>query len=231
MTKPPALTFAHQQESVAGGGWIVTANGKPVKTVAGASLVLPEGDLAAAIAAEMQSQGQQSPLFRLASLLLDKYPAARSADSAEVVSFIDTDLLCYRAHEPADLVTWQSAHWEPHLAWAAAHGIRGLKTTHQATPLVQPTAAHQALEQHLAGLSDAALLVTVLATRLTGSAILGLAFGLGVLDSQTAHAAAHADEFYQIERYAHDEEQAERLNLQLQHLEELEQFRDFLRGD
>ena len=231
MSKPPALTFAYQQGADADGGWIVTANGKPVKTVAGAPLVLPEGDLAAAIATEMQSQGQHSPLFRLASVLVDKYPAARAADSAEVMSFIDTDLLCYRAHEPADLVAWQSAHWEPHLAWAAMHGIRGLKTTHQATPLVQSAAVHQALEQQLSGLTDASLLVTVMATRLTGSAILGLAFGLGVLDSQTAHTAAHADEFYQIERYAHDEEQAARLNLQLQHLEELQQFRDFLRGD
>ena len=56
MSKPPALTFAYQQGADADGGWIVTANGKPVKTVAGAPLVLPEGDLAAAIATEMQGR-------------------------------------------------------------------------------------------------------------------------------------------------------------------------------
>ena len=31
----------------------------------------------------------------------------------DILDFIDTDLICYRAEDPNDLVQWQSKNWDP----------------------------------------------------------------------------------------------------------------------
>ena len=38
---------------------------------------------------------------------------SESKYSNEILNFSDTDLICYRAEEPNDLVQWQSKNWDP----------------------------------------------------------------------------------------------------------------------
>src|SRR3982751_1770193 len=84
------------------GGYGVMLDEKRLLTPAKLPLVLPSFALAAAIAEEWQSQGDElrphtMPLMRLASTAIDLV-AKRHADVvAEIAAYAGTDLPCYRA--------------------------------------------------------------------------------------------------------------------------------------
>ena len=48
----------------------------------------------------------------------------RAAAIEEVVGYAGTDLLCYRAAAPFDLVERQQRVWQPLLEWAGTYGVR-----------------------------------------------------------------------------------------------------------
>jgi len=105
-------------------GFGVALDGRPVRTPAKHALAVPTHSLAAAIAAEWQAQGERVdpralPLTRLASIARDLVAPRRSAVVAEIVKYAGTDLVCYRAEEPAALRDRQHAAWQPHIDWAA----------------------------------------------------------------------------------------------------------------
>ena len=104
-------------------GFRVTLDGRAVKTPAGGLLVLPGRPLAEAVAAEWAAQDQKiqphtMPLFRLCATALDRVRPDRQAVIAGVVSYAPTELVCYRAVEPRELVERQEAVWQPLLDWA-----------------------------------------------------------------------------------------------------------------
>ena len=105
------------------GGFAVLLDGKPVKTPARHALTLPTQTLAAAIAAEWREQGTEiivttMPLLRLANTVIDGIAANREQVIGAILRFGENDLLCYRAHQPPELLGRQRAGWDPWLDWA-----------------------------------------------------------------------------------------------------------------
>src|SRR5579883_2354242 len=105
------------------GGFTILLDGRPVRTPGGNVLTLPTEKLAEAIAAEWRGQGEEvmptsMPLLRLANTVIDGVTARREEVTDAVMRFAQNDLLCYRAHQPPDLVARQSAGWDPWLDWA-----------------------------------------------------------------------------------------------------------------
>ena len=101
----------------------VLLDARPVKTPAGGALAAPTRPLAAAIAAEWDAQGERidpatMPLTRLANAIIDGVAAKPEPVAEEVVKYLGSDLLCYRADTPEGLVQAQARHWDPILAWA-----------------------------------------------------------------------------------------------------------------
>src|ERR1700686_4605479 len=106
------------------GGHAVLLDGKPVKTPGGNALLLPTEKLASAIAEEWRGQGEEivattMPLLRLANTVIDGIAANVDGWIGAILRFGENDLLCYRAHQPPELVARQKAGWEPLLDWAA----------------------------------------------------------------------------------------------------------------
>src|SRR5262245_28188198 len=58
------------------------------------------------------------PLTRLANSIIDGVAAAPAAVAAEIRKYLGSDLVCYRADSPTELVQRQARHWDPLLAWA-----------------------------------------------------------------------------------------------------------------
>lgn len=103
------------------GGFGVFLDGRPVLTPAKARLAVPTAAFAEALAAEWRAQGEivepaTMPLTRLCNSALDGVAAAAEQTAAEVARFAETDLLCYRAADPAALVAEQAAAWDPVIA-------------------------------------------------------------------------------------------------------------------
>jgi len=117
------------------GGFTVRLDGRPVKTPAKVALVVPTLAMAEAIAAEWDAQTGEvkpdtMPVTRAANSAIDKIVPQRAAVVEIVAAYGGSDLLCYRAVGPAELIARQAAGWDPLLDWAAdALGVRLAVTT------------------------------------------------------------------------------------------------------
>lgn len=187
----------------------VLLDGRPLRTPAKRALALPSAGLAAAIAAEWRVQGEAIqpdtlPLTRLASTAQDRMPQMRAAAIQEVSGYAATDLLCYRATTPLELVQRQADVWQPILDWAtSAYGAR-LAVTTSILPVGQPHDAVERLQAVVRGLGDWPLVGMHAATTALGSLILGLALTKRRIDVEQALAATLLDESFEIERWGRD---------------------------
>ena len=192
-------------------GHEVLLDERPVRTPAKRPLIVPTAHLAEAVAAEWRAQGetirpQLMPLTRLASTALDRMPGLRQAAIDEAAAYADTDLLCYRAAEPFELVQRQHHAWQPMLEWlSTVYGVK-LSVTTSMLPVAQPEAARTRLRTAVAWLEDWPLVGLHAATTGLGSLVLGLALLHGRIDAEAALAASLLDELFEIERWGTDPE-------------------------
>lgn len=208
----------------AGGGFGVTLNGTRVPTVAKQVLAVPTRALAQALADELSRHGRSAPMFALVSSCLDQIPPLRADIVTDVLSFLETDLLFYRAAEPADLVALQAERWDLFLTWLERLGLPRPRTTTGLAAQPQPPALADGVRRRLDALDDAEMLVARLGTRVTGSAVLGLALALRAFEVAKVFDAATADEAQQIRRYGPEAELTRRLATLQADLESLARF-------
>ncbi len=219
-----ALPRRFYAEAAAGpgadGGFAVLLDGRPVRTPAKLAFAVPNEALAEALAAEWRAQGEiiepdTMPLTRLVNSALDGVARAREATLAEVAKFAETDLVCYRAGEPAALVAAQAAAWDPVLAFAhdalGARFVLAEGVMYVAQPEATLAAVRHALEAEAAGSTGALRLAALsVMTSLTGSVLLALGVTRGAMEVADAWSAAHVDEDHQIAIWGHDAEAAAR---------------------
>jgi len=194
----------------------VMLDGRPVRTPGRAALLLPTPALAEAVADEWRGVGEvldprAMVLTGLANAAVDRIAADRAAFADGLAAYGESDLTCYRADAPPDLVAAQAAAWDPVLGWARARYDVAFEVATGIMHRPQPPATLARLrdavgamdEWRLAGLSP------VIAT--TGSLLIALMVAAGSLDPDAGWAAATLDETWQAERWGRDPlaEQAE----------------------
>ncbi|WBU51841.1 ATP12 family chaperone protein [Paracoccus sp. SCSIO 75233] len=192
-------------------GWRVTLDGRPVMTPGKLDLVIPNEALARAIAAEWDAQDDVirpdlMPLTRAANSAVEKVEPQFSAVADMLGDYGGTDLLCYRATEPADLQARQAEAWDPLLDWASAEYDASLVVTQGVMPVGQNPDAVLALRARLDGLSHYELTALHDLVTLSGSLILGLAVLEGRLSADEAFDLSRIDERYQAEIWGDDDE-------------------------
>jgi chaperone required for assembly of F1-ATPase len=182
-----------------------------VRTPAKKQLVLPTRALADAVAAEWEAQVERidpvtMPLTRLANSAIDAVKGREPEVRGDIARYAGSDLICYRAEAPPELVHRQAQAWDPVLAWArdalgaSFHVARGIMPVSQPAPAAHSVA--HAIEAH--GAFELAALHVM--TTLMGSALLALAHATGRLTAHDAWAAAHVDEDWQISQWGEDAE-------------------------
>lgn len=205
------------------GGFTVTLDGRAVKTPAKAALVLPTRAMADAVAAEWQAQGEKvdpatMPVTRSANAALDKVRPQQAEVAGLIAAYGETDLLCYRAERPAELVARQAAAWDGWLDWAATRFGARLSVTAGVLPVAQPPEALAALSARVAACDIWELAALHDLVGLTGSLVLGLAVAEGEIDAEEAWRLSRIDEDWQISQWGADEEAAELAALKKQAL-------------
>ena len=193
------------------GAFTVLLAGRPVRTPQGVVLRLPTAALAAAIANEWGGQGdilrpETMPLTRLAATATDRVAVLRQTVVDAVVDYAGTDLLCYRADAPRDLVAREDRAWQPLLDWAAERWGARMVVSAGVSPVRQPAHAMQALRRAVDQASDLELAALSCIVQASGSIVVGLAVLDGRIDADTAFATALLDEQYQAERWGIDAE-------------------------
>jgi chaperone required for assembly of F1-ATPase len=190
-------------------GYRVLLDGKALRTPAKADFVVPTRELAEAVAAEWRAQEERidpanMPLTRLVNSAIDGIAGRRAEVSAEIVKYLLSDLVCYRAADPLELVRRQAEAWDPMLDWCREELGTGLARATGIVPVAQPEAAGAVLSAWLATLNAFELAAVHTMTTLMGSAVLALAHARGRLPCATAWAAAHIDEDFQTEKWGVD---------------------------
>lgn len=214
--------FYERVEVAAGdGGWVVTLDGRALRSPGGKRLVLPTEALARLLADEWRAQGERIDLAsmfntRRAYGVSERTAEVRASLIEQVVRYAGTDLVCYLADRPASLRARQEATWGPWRAWAGeARGVR-LATVSGIVPKEQPAESLAALRRHAEGLDNFRLDGLVAAVSLLGSAVLGLAVEQRRLSTVDAFELSRVDELYQIEQWGEDAEAAKRTAVQRQ---------------
>jgi chaperone required for assembly of F1-ATPase len=190
----------------------LTLDGRPARTPARQPLAVPSRLLAEALAAEWDRQGADvdpstMPVTRIVNSAIDGVANRQDEVVDDLVAYAGSDLVCYRAGEPARLVEAQNAAWNPVLDWARErHGARfalAEGVMHVAQPPEAARAVGAAVEPLRSPLQLTALHVM---TTLTGSVLIALAHADGALTVEEAWAAAHVDERHQESIWGEDRE-------------------------
>jgi len=223
--------YKQAEAGTAPGGHTVRLDGKALRTPLQHPFILPTAALAAAAAAEWQAQAgdispADMPLNQLANTMIDKGRGDdRAAMNAEMLKYAGSDLVCYYATHPAELVARQESLWHPLLGWLHdAHGVI-LRPVSGIRYEEQPAESLQMMEKIVAGLPPDDFTVAQAAMGLTGSAVIGLALASGRISADQAFAAATVDEAFQLEKWGEDEIARKKLDRLRAELTVLEKFR------
>jgi chaperone required for assembly of F1-ATPase len=217
-------------------GFLVILDGKGVRTPCRCPLVVPTEPLATAIAQEWRDQVAEvrpdhMPFTQLACSAIDRIAPARPQVIAQLLGYAQSDLLCYRAETPGDLVERQERIWQPVVDWAGIRlGAEMLLTT-GVIPIAQPPSALAALRSVLDGYDEWRLAGLMAATTAMGSLLLGLAVAEGELDATQAWVASQLDEFYQMELWGDDAEAAHRRDALRDDVAAATRFLDLVQAD
>ena len=195
------------------GGFAVALDGRRIKTPAKAPLTLPGRQMAEAVAAEWAAQEGEidpgsMPFTRSANAAIDKVRTQHAEVADMLAAYGDSDLLCYRADSPQELVERQAAAWDPALDWAEQ--VLGARLEPRSGVIHRPQQV-QALERLRAQVHalDAFRLAAFHdLVSLTGSLILGFAAAQGWRDAETLWQLSRLDERWQEEQWGVDDEAA-----------------------
>lgn len=197
------------------GGFRVLLDGRPLKTPAKAELLLPTEGLAEAVAEEWDAQTEEivpdvMPITRLATTAVDRMPELRDAAVHEIADYAGTDLVCYRASEPDELVRRQHDAWQPALDWMAKRYDIAFETTVSLVPTPQPEATLARVRSVIEAIDDWPLVGVHAATTTLGSVVLALALWHGELGADAAADASHVDALFEIERWGEERDATKR---------------------
>lgn len=196
-------------------GLEIQLDGRPVRTPARAPLSLPYARLAEAIAEEWRTQGdmidpRSMPFTGLANGAIDQISPNRESFADGIARYGESDLLCYRADGPAELIAREAAAWDPLLDWARHRYDVAFHVTHGIIPVAQPAETLERLGAAVAALDPFTLAGLSTLVTLSGSLVCGLAIVEGGHDADAIWTAAEIDEAWEVEQWGEDAEAAAR---------------------
>jgi len=193
------------------GGFTVMLDERPLKTPMKRPLIVPSEALAAEIAAEWQAiEGKVDtsilPYTQFAHAGLDQAVDERAEIAAKIALYGETDLLCYRAEAPQELVERQAEAWDPLLQWSADTLGAPLTATAGIVHLAQPEGSLTALAAHVQPFQGFQLKALYDWVTISGSLVLALAIAKKRLSADEAWGLSRLDESWQEEQWGVDDE-------------------------
>ena len=212
MSEPVRVKRFYKDVAVAPaeGGFAILLDGRPVKTQNGAALIASSEALAEAIAQEWRDQGEHierrsMPLTGMQSAAID---GAGDCDHwrEEIVKYLGSDLVCYRAAEPKALAIRQDETWDPYIDFMRQEFGALMMTTAGIVAISQPDATFSAVRSALKNVEAETLFAIQIATAIAGSAALALALWRGAYAPEEIFEASRVDERFQEEQWGVDDE-------------------------
>lgn len=189
----------------------ILLDGRSVRTPARRELAVPSRSLAEAVADEWRRQETtivpgSMPLTRLLNSAIDGVADRAPEVRAAILEYASSDLLCYFAASPQELIERQSRRWGAIHAWIKqAFGVE-LSLAFGVMPVVQDERMLAQLDAAFGSPTPLELAALHVITATTGAALLSLAVLHGHVSPAEAWDLAHIDEDFQIEKWGSDAE-------------------------
>lgn len=193
----------------------ILLDGRAVKTPMNAPFILPNRAIAELVAAEWEAQvgvinPGTMPATKYANTAIDRAVSGRGSVLDDIAQYAGSDLVCYRADRPPELVQLQSLHWNPVLEEVQRLLGTTFKTTFGIVHIAQDEAAISAVRAAAGALDPFRLTILYNLTILIGSALIALMLVSRRVSVEQGWAAAHVDEDYQISLWGSDAEATSR---------------------
>ncbi len=219
-------------------GYNILLDGRAVKTKSKANLSCLNEDIANQVMQEWAEQGENiipdsMPFTQIESTRIDRVSVERNAMSANILKYLDTDLICYIAASPEELIAEQERKWAPWRKWFDEKFKCTLKTTSALAAIKQDPRAHEAVAQYTNGLDDAHFTILQIVAPLSGSLILGLSFVEGASTADDVLAASYVEEhfkdtLYDAQKYGRDPLLEKQENAAIKDLNAAQKYLSFL---
>ncbi|HEU0309741.1 MAG TPA: ATP12 family protein [Sphingomicrobium sp.] len=216
-------------------GYAIALDGRRVKTPAKSDLVLPALALAKAVAEEWNGVGKYvdpraMPLTGLANAAIDRIAPDKGNFAAGIARYGESDLTCYRAEGPEELVRRQGQAWDPLLGWACRRYDLDFVTCTGVMHVPQPDETVRKLAHAVAALEAFQLAGLSPLVTIGGSLIAGLAVLEEMMPAEAGWAAVSLDERWQLEQWGDDCEARAALDSRRRDFLAAARFLELLRG-
>jgi len=196
--------------SPADGGFAVSLDARPLKTPAKLAMVLPTPALAQMVADEWNAvegavKPEDMPATRMANAAIDKVSVQFEEVAQMLAEYGDSDLLCYRATSPQNLIDHQVEKWDPLLDWAAEELGARLVPVSGIMHQPQDPAALTCLRNHVFALSAFELSAFHDLVTISGSLVLAFATTKSLLGLEESWQRANLDELWQESQWGKDD--------------------------
>ncbi len=192
-------------------GYQILLDGRAAKTALKSPLIGQNETMAKEMVLEWQSQEEvikptSMPVTQRQMVLLDRNIEDEARWRQVVLDYLQTDLLCYRAEQPIELVKRQADAWDEALSWF--EGVYGhhLNVTSGIMNVAQDPSMTKTMEAALQKMSLQDVFALCSFTQLTGSAVLALAIVQDAISPEKAFSMSRLDETFQAEKWGEDEE-------------------------
>ena len=144
--------------------------------------------------------------YGLLSTAIDKVREEKNSYINDIINFIDTDLICYRADSPIDLVSHQNKHWDPIILLIEKYINTNVSVFKGVMPSQQSSKVHHRFKNLIVELSDVQISVLHRITNLVGSVFLSLCILKKDLTKKQAFELSFLDELWQAENWGYEED-------------------------
>jgi len=187
----------------------VFRDSEPLKTPRNLPVEVPTHALAKAIVEECKGQGEnldlrQMPLTQMALTAIDIASHHREEVIDGIMRHGESELICQRAADPADLVAKQNEIWQPYHDWIRSQFHVELRTGSGIVPFRQKPEALLALRKQVETYDAFSLTGVSEAVGVAGSLVLGLALIMGHADVEAVFGAAELDQLWQEKKWGED---------------------------
>lgn len=194
-----------------GDGFSVELDGRAIKTPGKQPLIVPTRALVDMIVAEWDGQGEKidpstMPATRASNSAIDTVSVHFETVVDQLTEYAGSDLLCYRADNPVELIAKQAAAWDPVLEWFANSFGTPLAVTTGIIPIAQDAACLASVRARLSKLTPFELAGMHDLITISGSAVIALAVEANQLGVSEGWAASRVDEDWQIQLWGEDDE-------------------------
>ncbi|KAG0175724.1 ATP synthase complex assembly protein atp12 [Apophysomyces sp. BC1034] len=201
-------------------GWTVVLDHRNLRTPSKQVVKLPlnQHQMALLTAAEWDAQTQSLkmhtlPLTSILARSLDAFNPTTAEDPTvqkevveKLMTYFDTDAICYHEDFPEALTELQDAHWKPLIEWASKTYDVQINTTTSIFAVTQPKETRRKLQDLVEEMDALELAAFERAVMSSKSFLIGLALVKKAVSVEQAAQAAHVEVNAQIDRWGEVED-------------------------